>query len=531
MAPTLAHAQSTPDLLMQQPQLKAPERGSVVGSMAGFSVGPSELSRGTFSLGLPIALAQERGGALFNVVPTYSPEGGISEWGMGFSSALSITRYRPTGELGFDASDEYTSPWGRLRQGIDGKWYPIGLSSKVRLEQVGDDWKATLPDGTVVTFAQRVSSSRGIYAWYATRADSILGARTVLSYTTNASGRPFLSSVTYGSQGFVDAHRVRFEYEGVPYAFEDYRSGAAQTLDQRIKRVVMETRSASSNSYSLRWTHDLLYRQDALGPAFYLERVTKRFPDGSSEPPVVYHYDAAEGALQTTSFQHLPELDQPLAEMGAGLVQPIEVSYLDADADGRLDLEHYYDMRLIHHTDLGWITEGLAPAPPDVYTPCRPSPSIYNLPRHLVKMVPSAAEPQVLHTEFAPTGQSSLTVCNRVGQKLSEYIVDGDWTLDHATRIADLDHNRRPDFVRFTGDSYRVMRNTSDANGFSFGVDSVVPLGPSLPYDGHWVYDINGDGIQDLVARTSSDLLVWYGRGTSCMAMSRKSRGGHERGG
>jgi hypothetical protein len=81
-----AHAASFNDLLVQAPTLAAPERGSVAGSLSKLSFGAGEMSRGAITVPSPFAVPGERGSMLAGVLPGYSPEGGISEWGMGWQA-------------------------------------------------------------------------------------------------------------------------------------------------------------------------------------------------------------------------------------------------------------------------------------------------------------------------------------------------------------------------------------------------------------------------------------------------------------
>src|SRR5262245_26140618 len=93
-----ARAQSK-DQLVQPPTLPLPERGSVAGALSKLAFGAADVARGSFVLPLPIELPSQRGALAAKVIPSYSPEGGISEWGMGFESQLEIRRFRVSGDL------------------------------------------------------------------------------------------------------------------------------------------------------------------------------------------------------------------------------------------------------------------------------------------------------------------------------------------------------------------------------------------------------------------------------------------------
>ena len=97
LVPRSATAQVFQDRLVQAPSLSAPERGSVAGTLAGLSFDPGGLSQGGFALPLPVSAPADRGPLLASVFPSYSPDRGISEWGMGWGAALSIRRVRVVG--------------------------------------------------------------------------------------------------------------------------------------------------------------------------------------------------------------------------------------------------------------------------------------------------------------------------------------------------------------------------------------------------------------------------------------------------
>ena len=226
MVPMHTAAQSFKDVLVQAPTVPQPERGSVVGSLSKLSFGPGDLPRGTFGLQSPLDLPKGRGGILASIFPSYSPEIGISEWGVGWQGELAIVRHRSVGDIDY-ITDEYTSPWGRLAAGDDGYWYPMGLSQRIRLHKDVTQWVATLPDGTTQRFTQRVDTPLGTYAWYLTEVRTVHGDQTLLSYEKNSSGRPFLTQVEYGGRAQTDAYRVELGYENLTHPFVSHRAGRA----------------------------------------------------------------------------------------------------------------------------------------------------------------------------------------------------------------------------------------------------------------------------------------------------------------
>jgi hypothetical protein len=192
----LASAGPFQDQLVQAPSIGTPQRGSLAGTLSKLAIGPGDLARGAFALPLPIDLPTDRGPLLAKIAPSYSPETGITEWGMGWQAELKIQRFQPVGEVDF-ATDQFTGPWGRLVPGDDGAYYPVGLASVVRVTAENGGWIAQSSDGTRYRFdaADSVTTPQGTFAWMLSRVDTILGDSTTLTWTRNASGRPFLDTV------------------------------------------------------------------------------------------------------------------------------------------------------------------------------------------------------------------------------------------------------------------------------------------------------------------------------------------------
>jgi len=244
LAATLAAAgvaQAAPfqDTLVQPPSIGLPQRGSIAGALSKLSFGAADLARGAYSLPLPIEVPRERGALLAEAFPSYSAESELTEWGMGWSADLSIRRHRVLGDVQYDATDGFVSPWGRLVPGDDGAYYPAGLRSKVRVVQVAGGWEATTSDGTVYTFAaaDAVVTAGGTWAWKLTRVDSLLGDSTAITWTRNDSGRAFVQAVTWGGRHDGTQYQASFVYETLPKAFVSLASGSKQLLDRRVQQI------------------------------------------------------------------------------------------------------------------------------------------------------------------------------------------------------------------------------------------------------------------------------------------------------
>jgi RHS repeat-associated protein len=512
----IVEATASADATVQAPELAAPKRGSLAGQYGGIAFATSALTRGTFTLPSPMTLPHERGALPVDILPIYSPESGISEWGLGWTANnLTITRWRASGDLDY-VSDQLLSPWGRLVHGSDGFWYPDGLASHVRFEVSATRIVAYLPDGTRWIFgdANVINRVTGVYAWYLSEVDTVIGEQALLSYDANASGRRFLRSVSYGGRAGNPQYRVTLQYAPVPLLFFSYASGQELTLDRQISSVLVEALNTSTGQFAERWHYDLSYAQGATEPAFYLDSIKQTFASGESAPPVRYGYNHAADRWATVQFNAVPAADDLLNRFSASVIQPESSSTLDIDHDGRTDLEDHQRGTLLLQTDQGFQYQELPPPPPGAIPECRPADSIYNTPRTLAQMRAEDDSYQVL--AFAPQGiglATQLMLCSRDGAPLYTNTFDGMWTLGETVRLADVNRDHQPDLVRVDYGSYTILPNTSDSHGFAFDTPRTGTLAPAINPTAAWVYDFNGDGIADLIASDGSALTVWYGTG------------------
>jgi RHS repeat-associated protein len=498
------------DQLVQAPRLAAPERGSVQGALSGVGFAATDLARGAFRLPLSISLPEDRGPIQASVVPVYSPDSGLSEWGMGWSIDLSIERSRLVGEFDF-TTDEFTSPWGRLRAGNDNTLYPSGLSSVVRVRSSGSDWLATASDGTQYKFsaAAGIKTARGSYTWQLTEVVSLIGDRTALEWEKNASGRPFLKKVTWGERGHGPQYELRITYETVATAFVDHTTGAA--LDRRVTQVAVFARDTAGVPRK-RWHYTLGYRAAPFGPAFYLETVQRVFAGGATDPAMTYRYELDDTRLPAATLDHYAGLDAALGAFGDDVLQPDRSSIHDIDADGRPDVENAAALTLVHHTDAGWVQAALPPAS-GAHPHCRPQPSSSNQPRLLTRMTADIGEPHVLYTSRRSTVPltSQVLVCDRVGRPLADLVFPHDWELGPNIRLVDIDRDRRPDLVRVAREGVDILHNESDAQGIRFTALPRFTWALGFDPSTSWLNDLDGDGNIDIIVRTSDSLFVLYG--------------------
>ncbi len=513
-----AHAQvAFSDSRVQAPELAPPSRGSLAGQYAGVAFGPADVSRGGFSLPLPIVVPTERGPLPATPFPSYSPEAPLSEWGAGWAtSSLQIHRFRERGDLDW-STDDLTGPWGRMVRGSDGAWYPTGFSAHVRVEQPSSDTLiAYLPDGQRWTYggaAATESGSGGTYAWNLVRTEAPTGQRSTYAYVANASGRLFLESVEYGAVSGGDAPaKVTITTEPIATPITDYRSGRAVVLDRRVARVTALVRHATTGAFTERWRFDIGYTAEGLGPSFYLSSLRQTFASGEAAPVVTFEHESAAPLLTATLPRRAAKLDAFLGKYGPDVMQPNRSTGFDVDDDGRPDLEVALNGTALRQTDDGFVEEELPPASPSASTFCRRAPAISNPPRVLARMRIEDTDSSVVG--FLKSGGATyVAICGRDGEVRLESSLAGDWEVGAKTKLVDLNRDHQPDLIRVASGGYQVLPNVSTASGYGWGAVASGALLPSVNLDASWVHDINGDGLPDIVGRVLSSLVVWFNKG------------------
>jgi RHS repeat-associated protein len=503
------------DDMVQPPQLAAPQRASLAGEYGKVAFGPADVDRGGFNLPAPMHVPNERGSLSASVFPTYSPDSGISEWGIGWSTALTITRTRILGSLDY-STDDLSGPWGRMIRGSDGAYYAIDLGGRVRVDWQEPTIVATLPSGDRLTFGgdARFVTPRGTFSWYLTDVESLTGRRTHLSWSKNASGRLFLQTVQYGGLGQDYQYQLDFSYEATAYLFVSYLSGLEETLDQRIHQVTVRAKNVASGSFDERWHYTLGYLEEGMGPAFFLAEIDQTFAAGDAAPPVKYSYRLAATGLPTRTAQHVAGLDSILSLMGQDVIEPSRSTIFDYDDDGRPDLEESAANSVLQQTDKGWVTLPLPPMPAGASSLCRRAPLRQNLPRLLAEVMDGTDPTRVIGTQANATHSATeIDLCERDGRLVTRMSLNGYWAPSKNVKLVDLDRDRKPDLVRVDFGQLTILPNVSSAGGLAFDTARVSLLQPAFTPSATYVQDINGDGLPDLVARTSDTVTVWLGLG------------------
>ena len=516
-----AAAQLAPDARVQPPNLAPPSRGDVSGAFASLSWGADALARGSVTLDSPLEVPEERGALRAGVLPTYAPERGQGEWGMGWGASLTIERFRPSGTIDYE-TDLFASPWGVLHEGDDGYWYPAGLRARVRVARGAGAWVATTEEGEVFVFgadAAVEAPGLGVHTWYLTSVEAPNGERTTLSYEDGI-GRRYLAEVRWGGRGAERQYRMRFTREPVPIPITSYRFGAPQVLDERVTGVEVAVRSPDAarpddparDGFALRWRYALGYEDSPSGAAFHLSTLQRTFASGASEPVQRFAYGRPEAVLAESSLEPLPALDSYLAYAGQAGIQPDEVAFVDLELDGRLELEHRDELLLFRQEGDEWISEPLPPRDGTEDPRCRPAAGAPSAPRTLLPLHVGRTEPSVVVTRRRGAS-TEIAVCDRAGHLEAERRVSGGFELGANTRMTDLNRDGAPDIVRVERGRVQVLANESGEAGVAFRPLPRQTLRPAFEPTATWAHDVNGDGLVDLIGRSSGALYVWYGLG------------------
>lgn len=554
---TTAQLQSGPGSVQPTGDLDGARSASDVD---GAVAAPTEdLGQGSYSYPSPIRLPEERGSLLAPVLPTYSPSQVPSEWGMGWRTSLSISRFRLTGSprytdirpgapIGPD-DDRLTGPWGEMVRGSDGAWYPLGLRTVVRVVASADgrELEAFTLEGSRLRFG---SSARELgplggsdtYRWYLTDvlssvgrsthidwqgSDHVLGNRSVL----------FIRQVEYGgSDANHFQYRVLFHYAPNSKSWErsTWISGRERILADHIASLDVQVRM-SDGDYKTARSYTFEYEIDPFGVSTLFLAAINRFDVSKTKPTGTtlfkyYHSTWPSGfpiAQPNPNIEKL--LPHPQTTLGWGLLESGAFNYGDFNFDGLTDIEvvgsklagtsfpagYFLEWR---QTGVGFQKIPPPPVPPSMTEACRRTDATAAVARIIGRLRPTyhPENALVVSSEFAgdASGASAiqLDICTRDGtlRGTVQAPVNSDFnSMNPSLMDVDLDH--KPDLVGFGNFGVAIARNSSDDTpqpslgqpfaGLRFEQPQRVPLKDMHPWteDRHTIADFNSDGLPDLI--------------------------------
>ena len=89
------------DYKVNSPEISRPKRGTIQGEFSKYGEKSLQLVTGSFSTTLPLSFPYVRGVMQQHYMVAYSPSFGLSEYGIGWSNNIRITRSRSTGFINF----------------------------------------------------------------------------------------------------------------------------------------------------------------------------------------------------------------------------------------------------------------------------------------------------------------------------------------------------------------------------------------------------------------------------------------------
>jgi hypothetical protein len=138
------------------------------------------------------------------------------------------------------------------------------------LEQASDEFTAYLPDLTVLTFGgqqsnARVTTSRGSYAWYLTKAVSWIKFLIRLNMKTQIQEWPRLVQVTYGlSERLEFAHCLKFGYRPLERPILSHEAGQGLNLSAAVSEIQIFSKNRKTKDWSHRYTYSFHHRTDPI---------------------------------------------------------------------------------------------------------------------------------------------------------------------------------------------------------------------------------------------------------------------------
>lgn len=498
---SLARAEGAFDgsLMRQEPVLAAPKAGSLAGSLSTFDTGVQDLASGSLTYSLPLTFRNERGPLLANILPSYSMQQGLSEWGLGWQMNLSIKRTRLSGHINY-RDDLFSSPWGLLAQGSDGHWYPEGLKARVRIKITPKEAIAYGPEGEVYFFQKAQGTPLGTYAYYLSEVKSPTGRPTVLSYET-AKNVVYLKSVRYGGSGETLPYSIDFVYEELDPSrhWISFRSKFSQVYDRLIKRVVHKLTLLGRDETL--WTYEIEHGSDPASPLHFLKAVTRIFPEGKREPSMRFSYESFAPSQITY------ETTQRLGPIAADGLDPDRLSFYDFNNDGLIDIENAVDHRLYRQGAQGFELETqFQRAGQNV---CLGAENPLNRARLVVRLGGLEADPTVLHSDKS----GKFTFCSLDGEVKGEESFAFKPEFHRNALLVDLNGDQKPDLLHLRSDGYTVYANRSSEKGLRFDLEKSEAHKPVPSLSSLWAADINGDSIPDIAVIGGSTVKVYMGKG------------------
>ena len=206
---------------------------------------------------------------------------------------------------------------GEIIESDSGDYFPIDLSTRVRIRQLGDRFEAYNAQGMTYVFGGEAqeTTARGTYKWCLTSVRTFEGDRTEISYEKNASGKIFMSS-----SATEDANRfnilfnlttrtsIALQLPAISQA-KGVNDRRLSTIDFFVKtnRTLDAPTFKEDDRYSRRWQIRIGYKYSDQSHVFHLYSVQKFYNDGKFEPQITFEHHEQSDFLKQTRRNHSEE--------------------------------------------------------------------------------------------------------------------------------------------------------------------------------------------------------------------------------
>ncbi|TNE45113.1 MAG: hypothetical protein EP343_27990 [Deltaproteobacteria bacterium] len=504
------------------------------------------LNMGVMSYGIPIKMPKGRNGFTPQLGLSYSSGGGSSIVGMGWSlSGLkSIERYTARRLPKYDSADTFTaSDGGELvkivgtpyhRSRFEGGFVRFQWHRTSNTDQQGY-WTAEYPNGSIgyfgashidlnTTQATQDRDSQdigayGTYRWYLRSLVDRNGSRIDYIYKRIGSQAPkvYLTEVSwvYNTNG-NSLYTASLQYESRPDAISDGKAGFEIQTRERIKAIKIASNNKPLRSYQLSY-------DDKEGLS-RLSHVTQYGIDGRTPYPIKFtmEYTSAKASGTSSKMVSMPT--------GTGLnLKSGQVDLLDINGDGLPDLVDTSRGKHVFHINTMTVDSNLQTKSHDFPLSQRianPQSLSASLKSKAVQMLDVNGDG---FTDLLDLTTKAVVLNKGQGrwEDTAQNLTVSTANLPHPSnnvdaRFFNYDGDKKTDVIVCNGVNTTYW--VGDGKGAWKAVQGSTHIKYSFSKDKMQLFDINGDGLQDLIRLSEGKIRVklylGWGRWTSWTEVS-----------